>query len=139
MKYLFAVLFFSVIYLSGCSKEDETKLEAFNAEAFAFDIGGSWEVNASTRVKGFKQREENETYFISLAYDIDLITPAGDTLKSLVTRVEDKDSQESLTDIPIEVQFELDSTYTTGSYILVFRINDPETGNNTSAAAQFNL
>lgn len=138
MKYLLTA-FFLFLCFAGCSKKEEPKLQAYNAEAYAYDIGGAWEVNASTRVKGFKQKEQNKKYFVSLSYDIDIITPGGDTLKSLITRVEDKDSQEELTDIPLEVQFNLDSTYTPGKYVLVFHINDPETGGKASSAAGFEL
>ncbi len=138
MKYLTAALLIFLCF-AGCSKNEEPKLQAYNAEAFAYDIGGSWEVNASARVKGFKQKEENQKFFVSLAYDIDVITPKGDTLKSIITRVEDKDSQEELTDIPLEIQFNLDSTYAPGKYVLVFHVSDPETGGKASAAAGFEL
>ena len=138
MKYLFILLFTS-IFFAGCSKDEAPRLEAYNAEAFAYDIGGSWEVNASARVKGFNQVEQNEKFSVSLSYDIDVITPGGDTLKSLITRVEEKESNEQLTDLPLEVQFELDSTYAAGKYVLVFHINEPETGSTASTAAAFEL
>jgi hypothetical protein len=140
MKYcLITMAFFFIILSPGCSKDENQDLEAYNAEAFAFDIGGMWEVNASTRVKGFRQTEENKNFYISLVYEVDVVTPGGDTLKSLITRVEDKTSSEKLMDIPLEVQFELDSTYIRGNYVLVFRINEPETGNTADAAAVFEL
>ncbi|MCK7518922.1 MAG: hypothetical protein MZV64_14960 [Ignavibacteriales bacterium] len=59
-------------------------LSTYSAEAFAYDLGESWEVNSTTRVKGFFQKEENGTFTALLSYDIDLVTAAGDTIKSLI-------------------------------------------------------
>ena len=54
--FLFALTFALII---SCSKKD-IKFEAFSAEAFAFDIGdGTAEVNATVRVKGFTQTEND--------------------------------------------------------------------------------
>ncbi|MBK6913476.1 MAG: hypothetical protein IPH11_07365 [Ignavibacteriales bacterium] len=55
MKNIIIVFTTAVLFIS-CGKE-ETKFEAFSAEAFAYDLGGSWEVNASTRVKGMAQKK----------------------------------------------------------------------------------
>jgi len=38
-------------------KKEEVKFEAFSPEAFAYDIGNSWEVNATVNVKGFTKNE----------------------------------------------------------------------------------
>ena len=138
MKALIFPAVFILVLLSSCSKEEQ-KLEAFNAEAFAYDLGSSWEVNATVRVKGFKQTEENNKFTATLSYDIDLVKPAGDTLKALISKTEDKTNDEKFLDAPVEVQFDLDSTYADGDYNLIFNIKDAETGKTASASASFNL
>jgi hypothetical protein len=127
-----------LLLFSSCSKE-EKKLEAFNAEAFAYDLGDSWEVDATVRVKGFEQKEDNNKYKATLGYDIDLIKPAGDTIKALISKTEDKVNDEEFMDVPLEAQFDLDSTYADGNYKLIFNIRDAETGKTASASASFDL
>jgi hypothetical protein len=139
MKYLSISSLIFLFLFSSCSKKDETKLEAFSPEAFAYDIGGAFEVNASTRVKGFQQKEENKKFKASLAFDIDIVKPNGDTIKSMITRVEDKINDEKMTDVPLEIQFNLDSTYALGKYKLIFDIKDVNTKQTTTSSAAFDL
>lgn len=122
----------------GCGKDDP-KLEAFNPEAFAFDIGDTWEVNASTQVKGFVQIKENETFKASLSFSVDLITPAGDTIIGLITRVEDLNNSEKVLDTALEAQFELDSTYAAGKYNMIFNVQDVNNNQTATAAASFEI
>jgi hypothetical protein len=131
-------LFLSALTIISCSK-DETKLEVFNPEAFAFDIGDSWEVNASTQVKGFVQIEENEKYKASLSFSVDLITPAGDTIQALITRVEDIVNNEKVLDTSLEAQFELDSTYSPGKYNVIFNVKDVNSKGTASVASGFEI
>jgi hypothetical protein len=138
MKQFLFVIFFGGLIFSGCSKEEE-KLEAYNSQAFAYDIGDYWEVNASTRVKGFKQDENEGNYSASLAYDIHLVVPAGDTVFAMISRVEDKENNEAMMDVPIEIQFELDSTYAAGAYTVIFSVKDVNTEQTSFAAANFSL
>ncbi len=133
------ILFITTIVFYSCGKEEPVKIETFSTEAFVFDIGDSWEVNATTRVKGFKQKEEEDNYFATIAYDVDLITPAGDTVKSLISRVEDKKNNERITDIPLEIQFELDSTYAAGDYIIIFNVKDAGSNQTATTTATFQL
>ncbi len=138
MKALLFSGFCILLLFSSCSKE-EKKLEVFNAEAFAYDLGGSWEVDATIRVKGFKQNEKDNKFTTTLSYDIDLVKPAGDTVKALISKTEDKSNNEEFMDVPLEVQFDLDSTYVDGDYKLIFNVKDAETGKMASASASFNL
>ncbi|HSD62929.1 MAG TPA: hypothetical protein VLB50_03995 [Ignavibacteriaceae bacterium] len=138
MKALILSGFCMMLLFSSCSKE-EKKLEVFNAEAFAYDLGGSWEVDASVRVKGFKQNEKDSEFTATLSYEIDLVKPAGDTVKALISKTEDKFNNEEFMDTPLEVQFDLDSTYADGDYKLIFNVKDAETGKMASASAPFNL
>jgi hypothetical protein len=127
-----------LLILGACSKE-EKKLEAFNAEAFAYDLGNSWEVDGTVRVKGFKQNEMDNKFTATLSYDIDLVKPAGDTVKALISKTEDKTNDEEFMDVPIEVQFDLDSTYQDGDYKIIYHIKDAGTNQTASASASFKL
>jgi hypothetical protein len=125
--------------IHSCSKEGPVKVEAFSSEAFAFDLGDIWEVNASTIVKGFVQEREEDNYLATIAYDIDLITPDADTIKSLISRVEDKIHHERIIDIKLEAQFELDSNYSEGDYTIVFNVKDANSGQSAVTTASFTL
>jgi hypothetical protein len=139
MKYSLSAFFIYALILVGCSSEDKLKLEAYNAEAFAYDLDGSWEVNATTRVKGFFQKEQNGTYAALLSYDIDLITPTGDTIKSMISRTEDKIKNEEMMDVDLETQFNLDSTYAEGNYQVIFNVKDMNTEQIANSSAEFNI
>jgi hypothetical protein len=139
MKYFLSTFFMCVLVFAGCGKDDKTKIEAYNAEAFAYDLGESWEVNATTRVKGFFQKEENGTFTALLSYDIDLVTAAGDTIKSLISRTEDKMKNERMSDVDLETQFDLDSTYNEGNYKVIFNVKDMNTGITAKSSAEFVL
>lgn len=138
MKKFSILLIISLIYFS-CGKEEPAHIEAFSPQAFAYDIGEGWEVNASVRVRGFSQTEEEKIFTATIAYDIDLVTPEGDTLKSLLSKVEDKTSEERITEIPLEAQFELDSSYTEGEYTVIFNIKDAESEQTATSLAVFQL
>ena len=138
MKKLIVVLFSATIFYS-CSKEEPVKIETFSPEAFAYDIGDAWEVNATTRVKGFVQNENNDMYSATLAFDVNLVTPKGDTIKALISRVEDKTDKEKMADVPLEAQFDLDSTYTVGEYKVIFEIKDVLSNQTATSIASFKL
>jgi hypothetical protein len=139
MKYIVSVIFISSLFFASCSNKETPKITAFSPEAFAYALGDSSEVDASVRVKGFVQKEENGKYSATLAYDIDLVTPSNDTLKSLLSRVVDKLNTEKVSDLPLEAQFDLDSTYAKGNYQLIFNIKDAASGSTTKAVANFKL
>ncbi len=139
MKYAALFLFFLALLFSACSKKNEAKLEAFSPEAFAYNMGDSSEVDATTRVKGFVQIQENGMYKAALSYQVDIVTPAKDTVKSLMTRVVDRSSKEKMSDTPLEAQFDLDSTYKNGNYTLIYRIKDVNSGQTAVSKAAFNV
>jgi hypothetical protein len=139
MKRLFLVIPVALIIWAGCSKKDEIKLTAFGTEAFAYGMGDSSEVDATTRVKGFKQDKKNNLYSSAISYYIDLITPVGDTVKSIVSRVVDKSSIERLSDTELDVQFDISPAFIKGKYKLVFNINDALSGASASSTANFDL
>jgi hypothetical protein len=140
MKYsiIFFILF--VLLFESCSKKKEENLKVYNATAFAYDLGDkSWEVDASARVKGFTQTEESNMYKASLAYEINLITPENDTIKSLISKIVDKSEKERMPDTGLEAQFDLDSTYSYGAYKILWKVKDVATDDTASTAANFKL
>lgn len=139
MKYAAAVLLLITIMFSACSKKESSKLVAFSPEAFAYQMNDSSEVDATIRVKGFTQDEKNGMYTATLGYDIDLVTPKGDTIKSIISKVMDKSQKDKISEIPIDIQFDLDSTYVKGKYKLIFRIKDALSNQTATSSAGFTL
>ena len=130
----------SGLLLYSCSKEEPLKLTAYNTEVYTLDMDSGREVHALTRVKGFEQKEQGKNKFVAtIAYDLDLIIPKGDTLKSFISQVEDKDAVERMTDAGLEAQFELDSTYAMGEYKVIFIIKDVLSGNKAFTSASFKI
>ena len=139
MKIFLPLFVLSLLLLTSCSKE-ETKLEAFNPEAFAYDLGNTWEVNAMINVKGFEQREgSGDTFEASISYSADIKTPDGKTVENLYSDKINISAQEEIIDIPLEVQFELDSTYSFGKYKIIFNITDNYSQNSITGSAEFDL
>ena len=129
----------ALLIIISCSKKD-VKFEAFSAEAFAFDIGdGTAEVNATVRVKGFTQTEKDDNYKATVAYDVDLIKPDSTIRKSVFKFVRNDEGTEPISDIALEAQFSLDSTYMAGTYTLVFNILDKNSDNQTESKVIFDL
>lgn len=135
---VYSTLFLIVVFLSACSK-DEEKLELFSAEAFAYSMGSGWELNAVCRVKGFVQNENNETFVVKLSYTVDLKTPEGKILEGIGEGLIDEKSKEKFTDLPIETQAELDSTYLPGVYKIIFNVTDDLSQKQISIGKEFEL
>ena len=139
MKTLLSLFVSSLLLLISCSKE-ETRLESFNPEAFAYDLGGDWEVNAMVNVRGFEQRESStKLYEASISYSADIITPEGETVKNIYSDKVNISLNEEIMDIPLEVQFDLDSTYSFGKYRIIISIVDNFSGNSVKSSAEFKL
>ncbi len=140
MKFIFysTIIFF---FIAGCSKKEEVKMAAFSPEAFAYDIGDGWEVNATVRIKGFKvTKEENSNlYKASVSYSTDLITPADSTIKNVFEDIIHKSDSEKIVDIPLEAQFNIDSTFKPGNYKIMYHINDNNSGDTLLALVRFKL
>ncbi len=124
MKKLFVVVPLLLLLIS-CGKKEEN-LEAFSAETFAYDLGNTWEVNATARVKGVLPMKDKETdeYLYNLSLVIDLIKPDGTEEKAKFSYAHSQKSNEKLRDIGLEAQFELDSTYKEGNYKIIFTVTD---------------
>ena len=137
MKYFIALIFIA-FFINGCSKE-EVKLEAFSPEAFAFDIGDTWEVNAQVNVKGFNEKEFEDMFHASITYSVDLILPDKKKIENIFNTTEEVTKEEEIIDVQLEVQFELDSNYTDGKYKLLLNIRDNFSEQTTEAFVEFDL
>lgn len=128
-----------ILFFSSCNNE-ETNLEAFNPEAFAYDLGNSWEVNAMVNVKGFEQRKGNgETFETSISYSADIKTPEGKIIENLFSDKINNSAEEEFVDLPLEIQFELDSTYSLGKYDIIIHIKDNISGSVILQRTEFDL
>jgi hypothetical protein len=139
MKYLLPGLIVVLTFFYACKKEEILKLEANVNQAYAFDIGTAWEVNISTKVKGFMEEENNGKFKMSLFYTIDLVTPTGKTITGITSRAEDKIDKEKLPDFILDSQFNLDTTYVPGKYKAIINIRDVITGKTATATGTFDL
>jgi hypothetical protein len=136
------VLSFAIIILfvlAACSKQ-EVKFETLSSEAFAYDIGnGTSEVNASVRVKGFTQNEKNGEYSSSISFTVDLQKPDSSIVKSIFHDVHKESDHEPISDVGLESQFDLNSTYTEGNYKLIYNITDDISKNKLTATVSFDI
>ena len=133
--FLFFFIFFSII---ACSKKEE-KLELFSAESFAYSMDNGWELNATVRVKGFEQKEDNNKFSTKLSYYANLQTLKGKLVNKISSGIIDKTENEKFSEIPIESQVKLDSTYKTGDYKIIFYVKDELTGEEVSIGSIFEL
>ena len=135
------LLFLSfVLFVVTCSKND-INLETFSPEAFAYDLGDKWEVNAIVNVRGFEQREgaDHKSFEASINLSADFKTPDGKLVEDIFADTINVSHHEEILDIPLEVQFELDSTYSFGEYQIIIHITDSFSKNHTTATVEFNL
>jgi hypothetical protein len=129
---------FILLFSFSCGKKEEVKFEAFSPEAFAYDIGDVWEVNATVNVRGFTKVERDVETFVSLSYSVDLINPDGDSTKSIFSDSKEVNEQE-INDVQLEAQFELDDSYVNGIYNIVFNIKDNNSSKTVSTQVEFEL
>ena len=132
---LILLLFFSF----GCSKKEEVKLTAFNAEAFAYDLSDGWELNSTVRVKGLTFKEDNKKFLTSMDFTVDLVTPKGDTVKSIFKGTDKRENMEKVSDLPLEAQVNLDSTYKAGKYKVIFNIKDNFSDQKATVEKEFEI
>lgn len=128
----------AVILVTACSRNFE-KFELFSAESFAYSMDSGWELNASVRAKGFDQEESNSKFTAKLSYSVDIQTPDGKLKKNVSSGIVDKTAPEKMTDLPIEIQINLDSAYIPGTYRINFYVKDEGTGNEAKSFSFFEL
>ncbi len=126
------------IIVISCSKKEEVKFEAFSPEAFAYDIGDAWEINATVNVKGFLKNEVGDEFTTSLEFTIDMIGPDSLEVTNIFGDSKDVTSSE-LIDVQLEAQFELDYDSPDGFYKITFNVTDINSGEITSTQTEFEL
>jgi hypothetical protein len=132
------IIFFLVLISISCSKKEEMKFEAFSPEAFAYDIGDSWEVNATVNVKGFVKKETGDELSASFDYSVDLVGPDSLQVEGIFADTKEV-TRDELIDVQLEAQFELDYDSPEGQYHIKFIIKDNNSGETTSAQCEFEL
>lgn len=137
MKNIFNLVLLSALIVS-CNEKEDIKFEAFSPEAFAYDLGDLWEVNATVNVRGFKENEKEEKLSASVDFSVDLVNPEGDTLANILSDSKEVEEKE-INYLQLEAQFELDSSYAEGKYKIIFNIKDRYTNNSTSAETEVEL
>lgn len=137
IKYLTIIIL--AVFVWACSSKPEPNLELSNPEAFSFDLGDNWEVNASVTAKGFNQKEEGDNFNVNLSYSVDLVTPNSDTMASVYNEIVNETDTEEFMDFILEAQIEIESTFGQGEYILIFNVKDELSGQKKSMNVDFNL
>jgi len=137
MKKILLIFAISLVVVS-CSKKEAVKFEAFSPEAFAYDIGDTWEINATVNVKGFVKKEVGDEPSASFDLSVDMISPDSIVTKNIFSDSKEVSSKE-LIDVQLEAQFELDYNSLDGLYKLRFNITDKNSGEITTAQAEFEL
>jgi len=127
-----------ILLTVSCSKKEEVKFEAFSPEAFAYDIGDSWEINATVNVKGFERKEVGDELSTSLGFSVGVIDPDGAETLDVFFDSKEVTSKE-LIDVQLEAQFELDYNSPDGLYKIIFHITDKYSGEIITAEAEFEL
>lgn len=129
----------SLLIIVACSKK-EAKFEAFTSDAFAYDLGNdSSEVNANVRVKGFTQTEKNGRYDVLVSFNIDLVKPNGSVIKSIFSDTKKQSAAEPIHDLELDAQFNLDSSFTSGNYKLIFNVTDDISKNKLTKEVSFDI
>ncbi len=137
MRNFLKILTVALLVIS-CSKE-KPKLELFSPESFAYELDNGWELNSSVRVKGLQQEKNKNGYSAKLSYTIDVITPAGDTLKNAYDGIDDVNQKEEISETAVDVQIEFDSTFAKGKYILLYSVHDDLDSQNASISDTVNV
>ncbi len=132
------LLFIILFLISACSKKEE-KFELFSPESFAYSIDNGWELNATVRAKGFGQIENENKFSAKLSYYANLQTPEGKLVNKVSSGIIDRNENEKISEIQIESQIKLDSTYKTGNYKIIFYIKDELSGKEIFTESIFEL
>lgn len=137
MKNILNLIILFALFVS-CAKNEDKKFEAFSPEAFAYDLGDSWEVNATVNVRGFMKIETGEEFSASLDFSVDLVSPKGETSKNIFSDSKEVKEKE-INYLQLEGQFELDTTNVEGKYKIIFNIKDNNSNKSTFAEIEVDL
>lgn len=137
MKNIFIIFALSLIVVS-CSKKEEGSFEAFSPEAFAYDIGDAWEINATVNVKGFEKKEVGDEISASFEFTVDITGPDSLEIENVFNDSKEVTDSEII-DVQLESQFEFDYDSPEGLYKITFNVTDMNSGEKTSAQTDFEL
>lgn len=98
-----------------------------------------FELNARTLVKGFKLVEVNKKFTAELTYTVDLKMPDGTIKKDFDKGSVKKEESQEFPELEISIQKELDSTYKTGKYFVIFNVKDENTKAQLTKEKEFDL
>jgi hypothetical protein len=127
-----------ILIIAACSKKEE-KFELFSCESFAYGLDSGNEVNASVRVKGFEQKEDNDKFYAKLTYTVDLQTADGRMIYKIDSGVLEKTASERMMDQQINSQIQLDKTYIKGTYKIFINVVDELSGKKSVQWSYFEL
>lgn len=131
--------FFPIIFLLIYCSEDKVKFELFSPEAFAYSLDSGWELNATCRIRGFVQKETENKFIAKLSYEINLLKPDGTELTGVQEGLINKEAKEKFSEAEINSQIQLDSTYQTGKYSIVFVVTDNFSGKTITTTKDFEI
>ncbi len=134
-NYLSALIVFALAL--SCSRETPP-LELFNPDAFAFYLEDEWELNASVSLRNFGQTEENNLYYVSINYRLDLVSPS-DTIYAADFGLIEESSEDFLPELVIDSQISLNSEFETGEYKVIFIVEDSIKNQKDTSTASFTL
>jgi hypothetical protein len=92
-------------------------------------------------VRGFEQREkiDNKSFVASLILSANIKKPDGNFVEGVFADTLNVTHHEEILDIPLDVQFELDSTYSLGKYQIIIHISDEFSNKNITTNVEFEL
>ncbi len=131
------LLYILILILFSCSEKENLTL--FSPEAYAFELDSGWELNSSVNLKGFTQIETNDTFSCNISYLVNLITPEKDTLNQFDFGSIVEKQEEDFIDLTIDVQANLDSNFSIGTYKLIFIVTDEHSGKTSTIEKTFEL
>ena len=138
LRTVFLIAIVGLLFYS-CSSSEDSKLELFTPEAFAYYVSDAWELIVTLHAKGFTQKENDSQYLYKLVYSLDLISPTNDTLTNIFSNIVKDTVQEKAEDIELEAQTDLDSTFSKGNYIVIIKVKDELSNQSARITKKFNL
>jgi len=113
------------------------RFKLLKGKALVEKTNRGFKITSTIKTVGFNLEKLNDNYSAHLSYAVNLITPAGDTLFDVDNGMIDRDSTNRIDTILIKSSIELDSSYLTGNYVVMFSVQD--NNGNKKASARIGL